>query len=106
MTSAAPWGAIPQSEGLANAAGDLLEEVGRGQQDELVDSASGESSSVEFDKERADYEVTKLARRVTQHSIKSTRGSYSNPFGGSDDPALDPNSGYFKPEIWVRTLMG
>lgn len=106
MTSAGPWGAIPQSEGLAHAAGEVLEKVGSNQQKEIADSASGQTSSAEYDKERADDEVTKLARQVTQHSIKSAGGSYPNPFEGSDDPALDPHSGHFKPEAWVRTLMG
>ena len=106
MTSAGAWGAIPQSEGLAHNAAEVVEKVRSNDRSDEVDPASTESSSTEFDKERADHEITRLARQVTQHSIKSTGGTYPNPFEGSDDPALDPNSGQFKPEIWVRTLMG
>ena len=106
MTSAGPWGAIPQSEGLVHSAAEVVEKVRSNDRSDDADPPSVESSSTEYDKERADFEVTRLARQVTQHSVESTGGTYPNPFEGSDDPALDPNSGQFKPEIWVRTLMG
>ena len=106
MTSAGAWGAIPQSEGLVHSAAEAVEKVRSNDRSDEADPVSTESSSTEFDKERADHEVTRLARQVTLHSIQSTGGTYPNPFEGSDEPALDPNSGQFKPEIWVRTLMG
>lgn len=106
MTSAGVWGAIPQAEGVAHTAGEVIEKVRSNESSDEAGPQSTESSSSEFNKERVDYEVTKLARQVTQHSIKSTGGTYPNPFHGSDDPALDPHSGQFKPEVWVRTLMG
>lgn len=106
MTSAGAWGAIPQAEGVAHSAGEVVEKVLSNDPSVELDPESTEYSSAEFDKERADDEVTRLARQLTQRSIKSTGGTYLNPFNGSDDPALDPHSGQFKPEIWVRTVMG
>ncbi|KAL8797754.1 MAG: hypothetical protein Q9195_000106 [Heterodermia aff. obscurata] len=106
MASAGAWGAIPQSEELVHNAAEAIEKVRTNDRSDEADPASTESSGTEYDKERADDEVTRLARQVTLHSIQSTGGTYANPFEGPDDPALDPNSGQFKPEIWVRTLMG
>lgn len=107
MASAGLWGAVPQSEAVAQDATRALEK-----KLEPIDSStpnSGASSTdvgSGLDKERADQEVTQLARQITQHSIKISDGHYSNPFEASDDPALDPGSGKFNPEAWVRTLMG
>lgn len=50
--------------------------------------------------------VTHLARIFTQNSIKNAQGLYNNPFEGSDDPLLDPNSGQFSQRAWIKTLIG
>ena len=84
----------------------MVEKVRSNDRNDEADGPSTGSSSIGLDKERADSEITKLARQVTHHSIKSTGGTYPNPFQGTDDPALDPRSGHFKPEVWVKTLMG
>ncbi|KAL8693936.1 MAG: hypothetical protein Q9218_001350 [Villophora microphyllina] len=99
-----PWGAIPQSEGLAHAAQNLVEKVTSGSKES--ESQSTETESDYLDKDHAEREVTALARQLTSTSVKSEGGSYPNPFLGSDDPELDPLSGHFKPERWVRTLIG
>ena len=89
MTSTGAWGAIPQAEGVAHTtAGEVMEKVRSNESNDEADPQSTESSSSEFDKERVDYQVTKLARQITQHSIKSTGGTYPNPFQGSSDPSF------------------
>lgn len=105
------WNAIPVSEGIAHAALNLIEKV-----DERVgsytpspkgqDSQSSGTESDYLDKEHADQEVAHLARQLTANSIKTAGGTYANPFAGSEDPELDPLSGKFKPERWVKTLIG
>ncbi|KAI4113992.1 MAG: hypothetical protein LQ345_005144 [Seirophora villosa] len=109
--AAGPWSAIPQSEGVAHAAQHLAEKV-----DEKIDphtpsskeqdSQSTGSESDYLDKEHSKQEVTQLARQMTSSSIKTAGGTYVNPFAGSDDPELDPLSGHFVPERWVKTLIG
>ena len=102
-----PWGAVPQSEGVAHAAQHLVEKVEShfsGYKESSSPSTQTESDYL--DKEHADHEVAKLARQLTSTSIKTAGGSYPNPFVGSDDPELDPLSGHFKPERWTRTLIG
>lgn len=113
MTSAVPWGAIPQTEALAQAAGNAVDKLeGYRAQDndekQSLGSRKGIStSSSELERVKSDREVTELARQLThQRSIKDIEGTYINPFAGSDDPALDPHSGQFKPESWIRTLIG
>lgn len=103
MTSAAPWVAIPQAGGVAFGADNPVEKAG----DYLRRHQSAISSST-YDLE-ADEEgkaVTELARQITLHSIKSPAGSYVNPFLGSDNPQLDPRSGKFSPQAWIKTLVG
>lgn len=51
------------------------------------------------DDEKGDV-VHNLARALTQHSIKNADGEHVNPFLGSDDPLLDPNSGKFR-SVWL-----
>jgi len=115
MTSAAPWGAIPQSEGVATAAAqaieDLDEKLPQNIQDRLPptqksDSTPDSESLSDLDKGASNPEVINLARQLTQHSIKNAEGTYHNPFFENDDPALNPTSGLFNPEAWVRTLIG
>ncbi|KAL8972908.1 MAG: hypothetical protein Q9197_002572 [Variospora fuerteventurae] len=109
--SAGPWSAIPQSGGVANAAQELVEKF-----DEKIDphtpsskehdSQSMGTESDYLEKEHTEQEVTELARQMTSNSIKTAGGTYVNPFAGSDDPELDPLSGRFVPERWVKTLIG
>lgn len=115
MTSAAPWGAIPQSEGVATAVAqaieDLDEKLPQNIQDRLPptqksDLTPDSESLSDLDKGASNPEVINLAQQLTQHSIKNAEGDYHNPFFESDDPALNPSSGHFNPEAWVRTLIG
>ena len=128
MTSAGPWGAVPQAQGVAlgfAGAGEKIEGHSAQQtEDNLQNGQSGSSTatdiSSDLDKDTAGQEVTKLARRftgqsssdlvlekiVTAQSAKTDGGNYRNSFLDATDPALDPNSGQFKPEKWVRTLVG
>ena len=103
-----PWGAIPQSEAVAHAAKDFVEKMEShlpGSK-ESSSHSTGTDSDDFLDKDHADREVTHLARQITAGSVKSAGGSYPNPFAGSDEPELDPLSGQFKPERWVKTLIG
>lgn len=119
MTSAGPWGALPQSEGLV---GDAVEKVENalpqgvqerlpGHTPEKHDSSMAETdSSSDLEKIGSGKdvgEVARLAKQLTQHSIRTAGGNeYPNPFLGSNDPALDPMSGQFNQEAWIRTLIG
>lgn len=120
MTSTAPWGLIPETEGVVEAAEKEVErEVEKIEEkipghhnhtDNTSASATGTDTSSSLRKVgsvQSIAEVTKLARQITQHSIHTVNGhDYPNPFVGADDPALDPTSGQFKPEAWIRTLIG
>ena len=102
----------PQTEGVAEAAEAGIEKITsqnsstKRNESEKNESESTDESSDILDEKRIDDEVFKLARQVTQHSIKSAGGTYQNPFESTDDPKLDPHSDQFKPEAWVRTLIG
>ena len=122
MTSAAPWGAIPQAEGVAELVENAVEKVEDelptnlqekipGHTPEKKDSSlvdTDTSSDLEKHASSKDVaEVANLAKQLTQHSIRTTGGNdYPNPFLGTDDPALDPLSGHFKPAAWTKTLLG
>ncbi|KAL9607630.1 MAG: hypothetical protein Q9167_007477 [Letrouitia subvulpina] len=96
-----PWGVIPQSEGLV---GEAIEKLDSRSKAKEVD-ASTDTSADALDQEKADKRVTELARQLTQQSLHSQKDSAPNPFLSSDDPALDPLSGQFKPEKWIKALM-
>ena len=124
MTSAGPWGAVPQAQGVAHDLGGRGEKIEERIEEKLHLGQSASSSATEtssdLDKDSAAQEVTKLAREftgqssgdhgleksITLGSVKSDGGNYRNSFLDATDPALDPNSGHFKPEKWVRTLVG
>lgn len=56
--------------------------------------------------QEAQDQIHELARRLTQASIFSDHGkSAPNPFFGSSDPALDPNSNSFEFEAWLSKLV-
>lgn len=62
-------------------------------------------SIVELSQETQEH-IHELARRLTQASMSSEHGqSAPNPFFGSSDPALDPNSGSFEFEAWLSKLV-
>lgn len=50
--------------------------------------------------------VSQLARTLTNSSSQApVDGAVANPFKGSKDPQLDPNSAEFYPKKWARTVM-
>lgn len=103
MASAAPWGAIPQAEGVAVAAENMLEKAG----DHSRRHQSTTSTSTDaIDTDEEGQAVAVLARQITLQSVKTSGGGYVNPFLGSDDPQLDPRSGKFSPKAWIKTLVG
>lgn len=106
MTSAGVWGALPQSEGVAQAAFGALERVNSQQSTNQISDTDNTNSSNSHETEKGGEEVTRLARQLTLRSIQSPDGTYVNPFNGSDDPTLDPRSGQFRPEVWTKTLIG
>ncbi len=54
----------------------------------------------------AQEEVVQLARTVTNASLAHQGLSEGdNPFEGSTDPRLDPNSGKFDYHLWIRHLL-
>ena len=133
MTSAGPWGAVPQAQGVALSLGETAEKIEDHVPQPIEDklpfahssSSTGTDTSSDLEKDSAAQRVTKLARKLTQQSsgqqssgddelertltsqsVKTNGGNYRNSFLDVTDPALDPNSGRFKPEKWVRTLVG
>lgn len=128
MTSAGPWGAVPQAQGVAQILGETAEKVEDNVPQQIEDkvpfgksgSSNATDTSSDLEKDSAAEEVTKLARKLTQQSSgddelgktitaqsgKTDGGNYRNSFLDASDPALDPNSGQFKPEKWVRTIVG
>lgn len=106
MASAGVWGAIPQTEGVTQAAAHVLDRVNTNQSSHEKSDTSSTDASNSLDKAHGNEKVTNLVRQLTQHSIRNSDGTYPNPFEGSEDPALNPRSGQFKPEVWVRTLLG
>lgn len=110
MASAGPWGAIPQAEAVVEDATRAVEGIeasktSTGHSDSSIDSSNGLEKDP-LDIELGEREVARLARQLTCNSVQNGDGSYPNPFEGSDDPALDPHSGKFNPEIWTKTLLG
>ena len=106
MASAGVWGAIPQTEGVTQAAAQVLERVNTNQSSHQQFDSSSTDSSNGLNNHHSKEKVASLARQLTQHSVRNSDGTYPNPFEGSDDPALNPRSGQFIPEVWTRTLLG
>lgn len=130
MTSAGPWGAVPQAQGVVQSLGETAERAAAYEyiphqtEDKLPlgqsSSSTATDTSSNLEKDTGAEEVTKLARKLTQQSsgddelgkiltaqsVKSDGGNYRNSFLDATDPTLDPNSGQFRPERWVRTLVG
>lgn len=130
MTTAGVWGATTHAEGLAQDAEQTIERVQNHLPHQIVNhipfkdqSSSSDSTdtSSDLDKIGSTHEVAKLARSITQqsfkdgdglrkvdtaHSAKNDGGEYKNAFIDTSDPTLNPDSEYFRPEVWVRTLIG
>jgi hypothetical protein len=68
---------------------------------------TGSNSDVfdENDSWSGDHQLLRLARTFTNASVKNEEGRYINPFLGSEDPTLDPNSEKFSTKAWVKTLV-
>ena len=49
--------------------------------------------------------VTELARSLSCQRVKNEQGELTNPFLGSENPLLDPNSGKFSSKAWLQALM-
>jgi ATP-binding cassette subfamily G (WHITE) protein 2 (PDR) len=104
MASATPWAVLPQAQGASNTVEEKAGGEGRSQgeiQTSETTTAASSLSSME-DKEM----IHQLARAVTQNSVKLPNGELINPFLGSPDPLLDPNSGKFSASAWTKTLLG
>ncbi|KAL9111781.1 MAG: hypothetical protein Q9227_003840 [Pyrenula ochraceoflavens] len=116
MSSAAGFGALAQAEGVSKAA---VEDV-----EKFTDPTRKDSStSTTSDKERLQLErsisiaddpekdkhneqtVRKLARKLTETSLRAASSEPVNPFGGTSDPELDPLSGKFNARKWLQTLL-
>lgn len=111
MTSTGPWGAVTQAEAIAQDATRTVESLqpaasSTAVSDSFATDSGSDLDNDPLDREQGELEVARLARQLTQHSVKNSDGSYPNPFEGSHDPALDPHSGKFNPEIWTKTLLG
>ncbi|KAL9127279.1 MAG: hypothetical protein Q9217_003814 [Psora testacea] len=122
MTSATPWGAVPQVEGAIEAtfheAAEKIEDHAPkkiedtphiSHQQPSSSSNPATDTSSELEKVASNPQIQHLARQITAHSIRTAEGNdYPNPFaeGKELDPNLDPRSGHFNPEAWVRTLIG
>lgn len=53
----------------------------------------------------AEHDITALARTMTQASKAAADGEFvDNPFEGSTDPQLDPSSGRFNLEVWLKQV--
>lgn len=46
-----------------------------------------------------------ITRALSYQSVRDDNGDLINPFFGSENPLLDPNSGKFSSRAWLRTLM-
>ncbi|KAL9101511.1 MAG: hypothetical protein Q9163_003237 [Psora crenata] len=126
MDTAAPWAVLPQIQAaVAHAVDDAVQKVDDDIPDHvekdmekklhpphrLFSSSSSRSTdtSIELQKAASYPEIQHLARQVTAHSVRTAGGDgYPNPFTDSKDvdPSLDPTSDHFKPEAWVKTLLG
>ncbi|RAL67057.1 hypothetical protein DID88_007837 [Monilinia fructigena] len=105
MATPAPFGAIPQSEAVAQTVDEVIDEktyqqAGHGQKD-----SDSESSTLDSSREREDTTIRELARQITQKSLEGSHDHNINPFLGSDDPRLDPSSEKFSSRAWMKHLV-
>jgi ATP-binding cassette, subfamily G (WHITE), member 2, PDR len=107
MATAGPWGALPQAQAAIEGLEEDLQQY-RSKGEERKQHIIRGSSSDDFDEkdnEREERQVLQLARTFTYASVKNAEGHYINPFLGSEDPTLDPNSEKFSAKAWVKTLV-
>jgi ATP-binding cassette subfamily G (WHITE) protein 2 (PDR) len=107
MATTGPWGALPQARGAIEGLGEDLQQYRSKSEEHDKDIITG-SNSDEYDDKDSDREerrVLQLARTFTYASVKNAEGQYINPFLGSEDPTLDPNSEKFSAKAWVKTLV-
>lgn len=81
-----------------------LDSLALNQGDEKRNNGTTSGTSVN-NSEDEELQVYKLARALTEQSIRNSDGEYVNPFLGSDNPALDPRSGNFSAKAWSKTLL-
>jgi len=106
MTTTGPWGALPQARGAIEGLGGGLQQYRRRSEEHDKDTITNSNSEYDDkDSEREERQVLQLARTFTCTSVKDAEGQYINPFLGSEDPTLDPNSEKFSAKAWVKTLV-
>jgi ATP-binding cassette, subfamily G (WHITE), member 2, PDR len=107
MTTTGPWGALPQARAAIEGLGEDLQHYRNKGEEHEKDVNTGPISDDhdEKDSEREERQVLQLARTFTYSSVKNAEGQYINPFLGSEDPTLDPNSEKFSAKAWVKTLV-
>jgi ATP-binding cassette subfamily G (WHITE) protein 2 (PDR) len=105
MSSASPSAVVPEAEGVAAKVGEFVEEqLAHKEHDQLrVDETPGHSV---LDSSDSGEKIHTLARRLTEHSIKSNEIGHVNPFNNTDNPLLDPLSEKFSPRAWMKALIG
>lgn len=126
MASATPWAAGPQSQAIAQATKNEVEDekvethkpnipdertgtattTSDSVSDTVYDSTITDKINSTSSSDEGDERVAALARAITSKSVKHPDGHYENPFAGSDDPQLNPSSGKFNARAWVKTLIG
>ena len=121
MTTAGVWGAIPHAEGVAQFASEKVQGDDDAPFKNISGSSDGTETSSDLEKIGSTEGVAKLVRQLTSqsfgddeklkkvntaHSAKNPTGDYRNSFIDTSEPALDPASGEFNPEVWVKTLIG
>ncbi|OBT92485.1 hypothetical protein VE01_09588 [Pseudogymnoascus verrucosus] len=100
MAASLPFGAAALSHGVVE---DIRETVaGNG----TAGTKTATPDDSDNEKEDLRESVTHLARTFTQHSVKNGHGQYVNPFEGSENPSLDPQSGQFNQRAWIKAVMG
>ena len=114
MASAAPWGLEASTKAAIEDSFQIGEEKSSEKsihnhirRDSPKGSTLGRHST---DEQRDEEKVHDLARGLsrvnTQNPGKDEHGEFINPFHGSSDPRLDPNSGKFSARAWIKTLIG
>jgi ATP-binding cassette subfamily G (WHITE) protein 2 (PDR) len=63
------------------------------------------SSAVDESEEEKITELAKALSRASALGVRDHKGDLINPFLGSEDPLLDPNSGMFSSRAWLQTLL-
>jgi ATP-binding cassette subfamily G (WHITE) protein 2 (PDR) len=75
------------------------------EQQALAASTLASCSPVDKSKEEKVAELVRALSRDSALRVRDNEGELVNPFLGSEDPLLDPNSGKFSARAWLHTLM-